>query len=183
MDTVSKDWREYIGNGVKEKDLFLFHYDKEELKKIGVRAIWLQYYAKEWSQSANYKFAKAHGIKDRSDADFSPEDIGTYVPYFQLDTDILHHVNQMHKYVKFGFGQCTDHACYDIRDGIITRQQGIELVKKYDGKCSVKYIQIFCDYIGISLDEYWKTVNSFRGKMWEKDGNGDWKLKNPIWEQ
>jgi len=35
----------------------------------------------------------------------------------------------------------------------------------------------------IDEDEFWRVTDSFRGNMWQKNGNGDWKLKNPIWEQ
>ena len=36
------------------------------------------------------------------------------------------------KYIKFGYGRGTDHVCKDIRGGYITRDQGIELVRKYE---------------------------------------------------
>ncbi|NDB64027.1 MAG: N-acetyl sugar amidotransferase, partial [Nitrosopumilaceae archaeon] len=105
--------------------------------------------------------------------DFDPDSIGTYVPFSQLDTDLTQ-VNQMLKCIKFGFGQCVDHVCYDIRDGYLTREQGIELVIKYDGKCSDKYVRKFCDYIGITMNEFWKTVDQFRGPMWIKDSKNEW---------
>ena len=106
---------------------------------------------------------------------------GSFHPgtYFQLDTDLTQ-VNQLLKFIKFGFGQCMDHACYDILEGLLTREQAIELVKKYDGKCSPTYIEKFCNYIGISNEEFWKTTEKFRGQMWKKDKNGDW--KNAIWD-
>jgi hypothetical protein len=84
------------------------------------------------------------------------------------------------KYIKFGFGQCLDHVCYDLREGRMTRDEAIELIKKYDGKCSPTYIEKFCNYIGISNEEFWKTTEKFRGLMWKKDKNGDW--KNAIWD-
>jgi len=86
-------------------------------------------------------------------------------------------VNQMLKYYKFGFGATTDEVCYDIRDGILTREQGIELVKKYDGKCGDKYIQEFCDYIGITMEEFWKEADRWVNKsLFEKDPqSGKWK--------
>ena len=50
----------------------------------------------------------------------------------------------------------------DLRDKKITREEAIDLVKKYDGKCSELYIKKFCDYIEIDTDEFWKIVNQFR---------------------
>ena len=84
-------------------------------------------------------------------------------------------VNQMLKWIKFGFGECVDHACYDLRDGKISRLEAIELVKKYDGKCNPKFIDDFCQSIDISIDEFWKIVNKFRGPMWKKDEQSNWK--------
>ena len=45
------------------------------------------------------------------------------------------HENGIHdylKYVKFGYGRGTDHACKDIRGGKMTREEGIEMVRRYD---------------------------------------------------
>jgi len=78
------------------------------------------------------------------------------------------------KYIKFGFGQCLDHVCYDLREGRITRDEAIELVKKYDGKCSEVYIKKFCNYIGISHKEFWLVTEKFRGLMWKRDKKGNW---------
>jgi len=171
----------YIEDGFDEKDLYLFHYDEDALRNKGIMGVWMNYYVKEYSFQHNVKFALKHGLKIRpTDSNFY--DLGTYNRYSQLD-GLLLEVNQMFKHVKFGFGQTTDHACYDIRAGLITREEGIALVKEFDGKCGKQYIKRFCDLIGIDEDEFWRVTNSFRGNMWENDSGGNWKLKNPIWEQ
>jgi len=169
QNTLADGWRQYI-DPADEKDLFLFHYDKESLKKKST-AIWLQYYAKEWSPRHNAEFAQKYGLKWRED--FNPEDIGTYVPWAQLDSDLVP-VNQMFKYYKFGFGQCTDYACYDIREGTLTREEGFELVEKYDGKCGAWYIEKFCKYIGITETEMWNVVGKFVNKDLFHRENGRW---------
>ena len=170
--TMSSGWHEYLEvDGVEEKDLYLFHYDRNKLEEKGIRGIWLQYYFKEWSFRGNAEFSKKHGLKWREN--FDPNSIGAYMPFAQLDTDLTQ-VNQMLKYIKFGFGQCVDHTCYDIRDGLMTRDKAIEVVKEYDGKCAPEYITKFCDYLEITLEEFWKVTNSFRGLMWEKDQNNNW---------
>ncbi len=48
-----------------------------------------------------------------------------------------------------------------IRLGEISRDEAIEIVEKYDGKCSAKYIDEFCNYIEISSGEFWDTVEKF----------------------
>ena len=36
------------------------------------------------------------------------------------------------KYIKFGYGRCTDHATKDIRSKSIARSKAIKLIKKMD---------------------------------------------------
>ena len=173
LQTLSSGWKEYVEvEGVEEKDLYLFHYNRKKLEEKGCKAIWLNYFLKEWSNHNNAIFAKEHGLRWRPE-NFDQESVGTYLPYFQLDGDLTQ-VNQLLKYIKFGFGQCMDHACYDLREGRITRAEAIELVKKYDGKCSEAYIEKFCNYIGISQKEFWLVTEKFRGPMWKRDKKGNW---------
>ena len=165
--------KEYLEvEGVEEKDLYLFHYNRKKLEEKGYKAIWLNYFLKEWSNHKNAVFSKEHGLRWRPE-NFDREAIGTYLPYFQLDGDLTQ-VNQLLKYIKFGFGQCMDHVCYDLRDGLLSRDEAIKLVKKYDGKCSEVYIEKFCSYIGISQKEFWRVTEKFRGPMWKKDQKGNW---------
>ena len=179
MRTLSQGCQEYLNvDGIKKHDLFLFRYNKENLKKLGIKGIWLQYYLKEWSYRGNAEFSKKYGLTVREN--FNPKDIGTYVNFSALDSD-LNHVNQMLKYIKFGFGFCMDHACYDIRDGHITRNEAMNLVKDYDGKCSEEYIKKFCDYVEITIDKFWDTANSFRGPMWSKNEDNEW--INEYWNK
>ena len=173
LQTLSSGWKEYVEvDGIEEKDVYLFHYKRKKLEERGCRAIWLNYFLKEWTSYDNAVFSKEHGLRWRPE-NFDRESIGTYLPYFQLDGDLTQ-VNQLLKYIKFGFGQCVDHVCYDLRDGRLSRDEAVELVKKYDGKCSEVYIKKFCNYIGITQKEFWSTVEKFRGPMWKKDGKGNW---------
>jgi len=178
-NTLSENWMEYLEvDGVEEKDLYLFHYDKKKLEKKNIRAIWIQYFLKDWSFRGNAMFSQKHGLKSRPD-NFEPKSIGTYMPFAQLDTDLTQ-VNQLLKFIKLGFGQCMDHACYDLREKRITREEAIELVKNNDGKCDEIFIKKFCNYIGITLDEFWDIVNKFRGPMWIKNKKEEW--HNTCWD-
>ena len=173
LQTLSSGWKEYLEvEGVEERDLYLFHYDREKLEKKNTKGIWLQYFLQNWSQHYNAEFSKKYGLKTRPE-DFDYSSIGTYVPYAQLDTDLTQ-VNQLLKCIKFGFGQCMDFACYDFREKRISRKEAIDLVKMYDGKCSDEYIQKFCSYIGISRKEFWYVTEKFRGPMWKRDKKGNW---------
>ena len=180
LQTLSSGWELYSEvDGVTKEDLTWFHYDRKKLEEMGVVGIWLNYFIKEYSQKHNAQFSEKYGLSKR-ESGFDPNSIGTYNPYFALDSDLAQ-VNQLLKFYKFGFGQCMDHVCYDIREGDINRNEAIDLVIQYDGKCSEEYVLNFCDYIDITIDKFWDTAEKFRGDMWIKDSEGDY--KNKVWEE
>lgn len=171
---------EYLSDEISKEDLFLYRYDKQKMIDKGIKGIWLSHYVKEWSQPHNAGFSLKHGLKIRP-VTVDPYELGNYRRHSQLDATMLE-VNQLFKYIKLGFGQATDHVCYDIREGLITRDEGVFLTKELDGKCGEKYINDFCQYIQISVDEFWEHANKFRGDMWKQNDVGDWVLDNPVWE-
>ena len=165
--------------GVTEDDLYFYTMPNiEEMKKKGIRAIFLQYYAKEWSQVYNADFSIARGLSGRTD---NLHEIGRYRRYTGLDCDLII-ANQMIKYLKFGFGFATDEACYDIREGRLTREDAIWYVKEYDGACGDKYIKIACDYLSITTDEFWGVVDKYVNRNLFYKDNGKWKPKFTVGE-
>lgn len=163
------DW---ITDDIALNKLFMYQFpDKTELARKGIKAVYLQYYAKEWSQVYNADFAIARGIWGRATEDL--HDIGRYRRYTALDSDI-NIVNQMLKYLKFGFGFATDEACYDIREGRLTREEAIWLVEEYDGKCAERYIKDFCEYIDITVEEFWRITDGYVNKELFSRENGKW---------
>ena len=71
-------------------------------------------------------------------------------------------------------------AAHEIRDGHITREEGIALMRKYEGEFPKKYFAEFLEYLDINEDEFWEVVDSWRlPHLWDKNGN-EWILKNPI---
>ena len=166
---------EWVGDGVTEEDLYFYQFPSaQEFEEKEVKAIWLQYYVKEWSQVYNADFAIARGLTGRSDP---LEDLGRYRRYTALDSD-FQIPNQMLKYLKFGFGFATDEACYDIREGRISREDAVWLIEQYDGKCADRYIEDFCKYVDITMAEFWRVADGFVNRnLFEKDENGKWKPK------
>ena len=172
---------EWTGDGVTEDDLYFYKFpDKALFADKDIRAIWLQYYVKEWSQVHNADFSIARGLMGRTTEPL--EDIGRYRRYTALDSDVQI-VNQMLKYLKLGFGFATDEACYDIREGRLSREEAIWLVEKYDGKCGEHYIKQAADYMGITVDEFWRVADKWvNKKLFYKDENGKWQPKFKVGE-
>ncbi|MBU1895906.1 N-acetyl sugar amidotransferase [Patescibacteria group bacterium] len=165
-----------ICEGVTKEDLVPYQYPtQEEIRQAEVKMVYHAHFER-WSAHHHAMFSIARGLHVRDD---NPEDLGRRTNYHALDADIGI-MNQMLKHIKFGYGFATDDACAGIWDGTITREEGAKWVREYDGKCAVRYIQEFCDYIGITLDEFWNVTETFRGPMWQKNKIGEWKLKDQI---
>ncbi len=144
--------------GITEKDLYLYQIPEvSRMQEMGIRAIFLQYYVREWSQVRNADFAIARGLTGRSD---DLHELGRYRRYTALDSD-MQIPNQMIKYLKFGFGYATDEVCYDIREGRLSREDGKWYVNEYDGLCGEKYIDAACRYLSITKEEFWEVVDRY----------------------
>ena len=168
-----------LSNNITEKDLFLYKIPTvEEMRAKGIKAIFLQYYAKEWSQVYNADFAVARGLTGRSG---DLHDLGRYRRYTALDCD-LQIPNQMIKYLKFGFGYATDEICYDIREGRFTREDGKWYVNEYDGLCGQQYIDAACRYLSITEEEFWEVVDRYVNRDLFEKVNGKWTPKFTVGE-
>jgi N-acetyl sugar amidotransferase len=168
-----------LSNNITEKDLFLYKIPTvEEMQAKGIKAIFLQYYTREWSQVTNADFAIARGLTGRTD---DLHDLGRYRRYTALDCD-LQIPNQMIKYLKFGFGYATDEICYDIREGRFSREDGKWYVNEYDGLCGDKYIQKACDYLSITKEEFWEVVDKYVNRDLFEKVDGKWKPKFTVGE-
>jgi hypothetical protein len=98
------------------------------------------------------------------------------VNYENLDN---HHtgIHDYFKFLKFGFGRATDHACLHIRRGRLTREMGISIVKRLDGKFPWEYLgKSLADTLeplDLSLDEFIKICDQFTNKkIFKRDVNG-----------
>ena len=168
-----------LSNNITEKDLFLYKIpDVDAMKAKGVKAIFLQYYAKEWSQVYNADFSIARGLTGRTD---DLHNLGRYRRYTALDSD-LQIVNQMIKYLKFGFGYATDEICYDIREGRFTREDGKWYVNEYDGLCGQKYIDDACRYLSITESEFWDVVDRYVNTDLFEKRDGRWVKRFTVGE-
>lgn len=137
----------------------------------------LSYY-KFWDPQENYYYAKEHtgfmANAERSE--------GTYSKYASLD-DKLDGFHYYLGYVKFGIGRCTSDTAHEIRDGKISREEGIALVKRYDGEFPKLNLDTLLEYCDINEDTLWDVINSWRSDhIWEAKGN-DWVLRYPIWDE
>jgi N-acetyl sugar amidotransferase len=133
-----------------------------EMDKADLRITFLGYFWKDWSLIDNGNYAALRGLDVRNE---HPNDMGEYVGVTALDEDWTP-MNQMIKYLKYGFGRTTDYVNEDIRLKRRSRDECIKLVELYDGKCSPEYIKSFCDFIEIDTHEFWKVVDTVVNKSY-----------------
>ncbi len=104
---------------------------------------------------------------------------GTFSKYVGLDdrTDGFHFYTT---FIKFGIGRATYECSQEIRNRHIDRDEGVALVRRYDGEFPARYFKDFLEYTGIDEDKFWKTIDGFRSPhMWTKDGN-EWKTRHQV---
>ncbi len=163
---------------VDPADLMSFlpaHY--EELERSGIEVHYLGYYLKWTPQEVYYYAVENTGFQARP---FRTQ--GTYSKYNSIDDKIddLHYYTT---YIKFGLGRATYDASQEIRNRHLTREEGIALVKRFDGEFPDKYFNEVMDYIGMEPGHFMELCDKFRSPhLWYKE-NGEWKLRNPIWKQ
>ena len=66
----------------------------------------------------------------------------------------------------------------DIRRHHITREEGVRLVRRFDGEFPQRHFRWFLDYMGVTEEFFWQVMDMYRSKsnVWEKV-NGDWRMK------
>lgn len=142
--------------GISDVELISYGFpDKSEVNSAGLNVIDLGWFIDNWDNLGNAMFSTAYGIHIRED---KAENTGDPLGVSALDEDWVT-LNQMIKFLKFGFGKVTDYMNEDIRAGRISREKAIEIVEKYDGACSDQYIESFCQYIEISVTQFWEVVH------------------------
>ena len=94
---------------------------------------------------------------------------GTFRKYHGIDEKI-HRIHQYLKLMKFGYGRATDHACEEIRNGRITREEGKKLVMEFEyQEISNEYLEDFANFIGWDVGKCKEVIERFRNmKIWRK---------------
>tara|TARA_B100000029_G_scaffold263414_1_gene259589 strand:- start:6687 stop:7847 length:1161 start_codon:yes stop_codon:yes gene_type:complete len=168
--------KDFIGKeGLKEKDLLWTNYPKDsDIEKVGLRGIFMGNYV-FWDGNQNEKVAKKLGFKE-SPISFER----TYRKSSNVDDVHENGIKDYLKFIKFGYGRCTDHTSKDIRLKKMSRDEGIELVKKHDHIKPKESLNIFLDTVKMTEDEFDVIADNFRdGRVWWIEDNKWW--KNTLW--
>lgn len=153
---------------------------------------YLGYYLK-WHPQSCYYYAVEHG-GFKASPERTP---GTYSKYNSIDDKI----DDLHYYttaIKFGIGRASYDAAQEIRSKDITREEGISLVKKYDGEYPSRFENELFSYLSIpkvqfpianelfeqpnfDKEYFLKLCDNFRSPHLWKYENGAWSLRHAVW--
>jgi hypothetical protein len=149
----------------------------DELKKKSVEVHYLGYYHKWDPQECYYYAVENTGFQANTE-----RTEGSYSKYSSIDDKIdpFHYLTTL---IKFGIGRATYDASQEVRNGKITREEAVALVKRFDQEFPQKFFQEFLDYIDTSEESFWATIDKHRSPhLWTKDQDHIWKLKHTVWQ-
>jgi len=171
------DWNFFVGlEGITEKEMETWRYPQdEELMRLGLRQFYLGHYIPwESNEHLNLMVEKYNFLV--SDEPFER----TYRRGSNLDDMHENGVHDYLKYIKFGYGRCTDHASKDIRSGDITRKEGLKLAQEMD-KIKPKDLSRWLEYVSMSEAEFDRIADHFRDpRVWKWDEKSGWTKTNEI---
>lgn len=150
--------------------------DTSELERTKIEVHYLGYYLRWTPQEVYYYAVENTGFKARP---FRTQ--GTYSKYNSIDDKI----DDLHYYtthIKFGIGRATYDASQEIRNKHLTREDGVALVKKFDGEFPDRYFNEVMEYLGIDPD-YFKNELADKHRsphLWVKTDAGEWKLRHTV---
>jgi len=158
----------------------------------GMEVHYLGYYL-PWHPQAAYYYAVENGGFTPS-----PERTpGTYSKYNSID-DKIDDFHYYSTFVKFGIGRASYDAAQEIRNDEITREEGVALVRKYDGEFPDRFAEEIFEYLSIPEIEYPiasgcfeqsimdreyfdSLADSFRSPhLWRREGD-KWELRYTVW--
>ena len=174
------EWDFWLDEDIKMKDLNAVVYPtREEMDKAGLDPIYLSYFLR-WDGFSHMEIAKKYGFKSLNDTGEWYRE-GYIEDFDQIDA-IGYLVGPWLKYPKYGHARATDVACYWIRTGRITREEGIKLVKEHDHRLDKKVLKDLLDFVGHTEEEFWKILDRFYNRDIFERVNGKWQLKDPIYK-
>lgn len=174
--TTAADW---IDADLTAKDLAAYvGPTAAELVAADVRAVFLGYYL-SWDPDETRRVAAEHGFR----ADSGGARTG-YYDYADIDDDFIS-IHHWIKWYKFGFTRLFDNLSLEIRNGRLTRERAVEIIRASGEQRPVSDIEKFCAFAGIDSARFFAICERFRNpKVWQRCADGVWRIPGfliPDW--
>jgi imidazoleglycerol phosphate synthase cyclase subunit len=171
------EWNYFVGlEGITSADMTPYKQPSDrEIFDLDLKGVYLANYV-YWEANAHTRLVQSLYGWEAADQPFER----TYRRISNVDDIYENGAHDYLKYIKFGYGRCTDHACKDIRAGMMSRGQAVDLVRKHDHVKSWD-VGYWCDYVGMSMEEFDAIADTFRDpRVWRFE-NGTW-VKDSLWD-
>lgn len=160
---------------LKEEDIWQYRYPSDaDLDEVGVRGIYLGNYVR-WDPKAQH---------EKMIADFDYQTMSfdrTFDCYDFADCFNYMNLHDQLKLYKRGYSKVTDHACREIRHGRLTRDQGLDLVLKYE-QAQPRHLDLFSDWLGVTSHSLQFIIDQHRNnKYWRELSMREWAFNG--WSQ
>ena len=133
-----------------EKDLLWAKYPSDEsILSTGVRGIYIGNFF-PWEPYAHARLVQEKYGWKAAEKPFER----TYRTISNLDDRYENGIHDLLKFIKFGYGRASDHASKDVRTGFMTRNEAIEMVRRYDHIVSSD-LSYWLEYTGLTEEEFW----------------------------
>jgi N-acetyl sugar amidotransferase len=167
--TTARDW---ISEELSAKELTpYFGPTEEELSAKNLLAVFLGYYY-PWDPETSLNVAQRHGFRVREEGAKTG-----YYNYADIDDDFIS-IHHFLKWYKFGCTRIFDNLSIEIRNGRMTRDQAIEIIRERGDDTPHEDIEKFCKFVGITRDHFYKVIERFRNKQIWVERNGKWMIDN-----
>jgi N-acetyl sugar amidotransferase len=169
--TTAEDW---VSDAFSRKDLAAYFGPSDaELEATGVLAVFLGYYF-PWDVQTSLDAALAHGFQVREDGPKTG-----YYNYADIDDNFIS-IHHYLKWYKFGFTRLFDNLSLEIRNGRLTRDQAVQIIRETGDQTPYEDITRFCDFAGITMDDFFATIEPFRNTTIWKQKAGFWQIPGFI---
>ncbi|MCB1922039.1 MAG: N-acetyl sugar amidotransferase, partial [Candidatus Competibacteraceae bacterium] len=164
--TTAEDWID--DELTREKMIPYFWPSDSEQEEAGVRAVFLGHYFR-WDPEESYRVALKHGFQ-------SIETPKTgYYAYADIDDEFLITIHHWMKWYKFGFTRLWDNLSLEVRNGRMSRDDAVDLIRNAGPEQPDEEIDQFCQYLGIDRKHFFEIAEKFRNtEIWKKDSHGNW---------
>jgi N-acetyl sugar amidotransferase len=148
LGITAEDMAGMLGDGVTLRDLEPFRYPpREDLRALGYRSICMGTYI-PWDVKEQTKIIEGE-LGWRGD---QVEGVPGAYSYEKIEC-FMQGVRDYLRFIKRGMGRTNHLACIDIRDGRLSREDGLRLVAEHDGKRPAS-LDVFLEVTGITEAEF-----------------------------
>lgn len=164
-----------------------------EMGDSNINVQYLGYYLPWHPQECYYYAVENGGFRA------APErSAGTYSKYSSID-DKIDDFHYYTTYIKFGIGRATYDASQEVRNGELSRQEAVALIRRYDGEYPERFESENFSYLSLPEKEFsvaskcfeqpimdrayfMRLADNFRSPHLWKYENQTWKLRRSVYD-